>query len=91
LRWRCSGCGMWAVRQHCLGWFAARAVWVVHSRAASKCPHVEAQVELMALPEDVPDEQPVVCGSKSGTFLTRTQRVVLDGVEMSASRFEQVR
>jgi hypothetical protein len=59
--------------------------------AMSERSHVEAQVELMALPEDVPDEQPVVCGSKSGTFLTRTQRVVLDGVEMSASRFEQVR
>jgi hypothetical protein len=57
----------------------------------SDCSHVEAQVELMALPDDVPDEQPVVCGSKSGTFLTRMQRVVLDGIEMSASRFEQVR
>ena len=57
----------------------------------SERSHVDAQVELMPLPEDVPDEQTVVCGSKSGTFLTRTQRVVLDGVEMSASRFEQVR
>ena len=44
----------------------------------------------MALPEDVPEEQTVVCGNKVGTFLTRMQRVVLDGVEMSASRFEQV-
>lgn len=48
------------------------------------------QVELMPLPEGAPEEQDVTCGSKSGVFVTRTQRVLVDGVEMSASRFEQV-
>lgn len=52
--------------------------------------HDLLQVDLISLPEDVPEEQEVVCGSKTGIFLTRTQRVMLDGVEMSASRFEQV-
>ena len=32
----------------------------------------------------------MTCGSKDGCFLTRSQRVVCDGTEMSASRFEQV-
>lgn len=44
---------------------------------------------LLELPEGVPERQPVVCGSKKGTFLTRTQRIVYEGEELSASRFEQ--
>ncbi len=44
----------------------------------------------MPLPEGTPEEQDVTCGSKAGVFITRTQRVYVDGTEMSASRFEQV-
>lgn len=54
-------------------------------------PRGLAQVALMELPEGVPEQQPVVCGSKSGAFLTRTQRILFEGEELSASRFEQAR
>ncbi len=51
---------------------------------------MHAQVELLQLPDGVPEELRIVCTSKHATLIVRTQRVVYQGVEMSASKFEQM-
>eukprot|EP00775_Hariotina_reticulata_P014033 gene14033-14148_t len=42
----------------------------------------------MALPEGVMEQMQVTCNGKSGTFVVRAQRVLVGGVEYTASRFE---
>lgn len=51
--------------------------------------HLQA-VELVALPEGVPEVLNVTCNGRSGHLLVRTQRVHQGDAEMSASKFEQV-
>ena len=47
-------------------------------------------MELVALPEGVPEVLKVTCNGRSGQLLVRTQRVLQGETEMSASKFEQV-
>jgi len=47
-------------------------------------------VELVALPEGVPEVLHVTCNGRSGRLLVRTQRVQHGDSEISASKFEQV-
>lgn len=49
--------------------------------------HVQA-VQLMPLPKGVPEQLPVICNGRSGVLALRTQRVMFNGTDMSASRFE---
>ena len=54
-----------------------------------KCAALQA-VELVPLPEGVPEVLRVTCNGRSGQLLVRTQRVLQGETEMSASKFEQV-
>lgn len=47
-------------------------------------------VQLVPLPEGVPEVLDVTCNGRSGKLLVRTQRVLHCDAEMSASKFEQV-
>ena len=47
-------------------------------------------MELVPLPEGVPEVLPITCNGRSGVLLVRTQRVQHSQAEMSASKFEQV-
>lgn len=47
-------------------------------------------VELVTLPEGVPEVLNVTCNGRSGMLLVRSQRVLQGDTEMSASKFEQV-
>ena len=47
-------------------------------------------VELVPLPEGVPEVLSVTCNGRSGRLLVRSQRVLQGDTEMSASKFEQV-
>ena len=44
----------------------------------------------MALPEGVPEALPVICNGRSARLLIRRQRVLMNGLEMAPSRFEQL-
>ena len=46
--------------------------------------------ELLPLPEGVGEEVPVICNSRSGVLLLRSQRILHNGSTMSASRFETI-
>jgi len=46
------------------------------------------RVELDPLPEGVPDELPVQCNGRSALLLVRTQKVLYNEHEISASKFE---
>lgn len=47
------------------------------------------QVELLPLPEGAPDSVQITCNGRGpATFVVRQQRVLFEGKEMSASRFE---
>lgn len=48
------------------------------------------EVELVPLPEGVPDVLNVTCNGRSGKLLVRSQRVLHGDTEMSASKFEQM-
>ena len=57
------------------------------------CPElllVIQPVELLPLPEGVPEMLPVTCNGRSGFMVVRTQRVQYGDTEVSASKFEQV-
>ncbi len=47
-------------------------------------------IELIPLPEGVPEVLHVTCNGRSGLLLVRTQRVQHGESEISASKFEQV-
>lgn len=47
-------------------------------------------MELVGLPEGVPEVLRVTCNGRSGSLLVRTQRVLQGEAEMSASKFEQI-
>lgn len=47
-------------------------------------------VQLVPLPEGVPEVLDVTCNGRSGKLLVRSQRVLHCDAEMSASKFEQV-
>ena len=51
-------------------------------------PAVLQAVQLLPLPAGVPEEVPVICNGRSGLLNLRTQRVLHNGAELSASRFE---
>lgn len=46
--------------------------------------------ELSPLPDNIPEELPVVCNGRHGVFVTRTQHVKYSGYEYTASRFEHM-
>jgi hypothetical protein len=46
--------------------------------------------ELMPLPDDTPEDVAVVCGGKYGMLNVRSQKVLHNGVLMSASKFEVI-
>jgi hypothetical protein len=46
------------------------------------------RVELDPLPEGVPDELPIQCNGRSALLLVRTQKVLYNDHEISASKFE---
>ncbi|CAD7696632.1 unnamed protein product [Ostreobium quekettii] len=48
------------------------------------------QVDLLPLPDGIPEEVPVECNGKRGSLLIRSQRVLYADEEMTASRFEQL-
>ena len=47
-------------------------------------------VDLLPLPEGVPELLPVTCNGRSGLMVVRTQKVQHGDAEVSASKFEQV-
>lgn len=51
-------------------------------------PDITKPVELLPLPEGIPEEVPVVCNNKHALVRVRTQRVVYNGEDMAPSRFE---
>lgn len=53
-------------------------------------PFLSTQVELLPLPENTPETLPIVCAGRYGELQLRTQRVLYEGVAMTASRFEQL-
>jgi hypothetical protein len=48
------------------------------------------QVELKPLPTGVPETVAIVCSGRRATLTLRSQRVMHEGVDMSASKFEQL-
>lgn len=52
--------------------------------------HMLQAVELVPLPEGVPELLAITCNGRSAALLVRTQRVQQGDAEMSASKFEQV-
>ena len=47
-------------------------------------------MELLPLPAGVPEEVAVNCNGRTGTMIIRMQRVMYQGQEMSASKFEAI-
>lgn len=49
-----------------------------------------APVELLPLPEGVPERLAITCNGREAVFVVRAQRVEVEGVEMAPSKFEQM-
>jgi hypothetical protein len=51
---------------------------------------IPIQVELLRLPENTEETLAVVCAGRTAVLITRTQRILYNGSEMSASKFEAI-